>query len=208
MHCVALNAAEYWHSVSCSKISCFWWTHIDARQGSTRALLWSCIFSTCSCLEFCETLYAGFRPFMKPHSPLEWQNFSTLHIHSSVRTSQYTACCQQKAQSVKAVKENNGSVLWESYGAHKYTVRVKCRDLGVKPRGTTNTPWRISNIASTFRDSFRPIGCFSYPLRLLYFYYWYFVDSWNQVEVTHWKLSAIRTFLLVQCVHSNSDGIG
>jgi hypothetical protein len=32
---------------------------------------------------------------------------------------------------------------------------------------------------------------------IVYFYYWYFVDSLNQVEVSHWKLSATRIFLLV-----------
>jgi hypothetical protein len=40
-------------------------------------------------LEFRKTLYAVFQPFMKPYSPLEGQNYFTLHIHNSVRTSQY-----------------------------------------------------------------------------------------------------------------------
>ena len=61
-------------------------------------------------LEYRKILYVGFQPFMKPYSLVEGQKYSTLHVHNSVRTSQYNACCQQKAQSVDAVKGNNGSV--------------------------------------------------------------------------------------------------
>ena len=54
-------------------------------------------------MEFREPPYAGFQPFMNAFSPLEGQIYYTLDIYSSVRTSQYTGCFHQKAQSVNAV---------------------------------------------------------------------------------------------------------
>jgi hypothetical protein len=112
--CNLENTIEYWHSVSCSKISCFWGRkHTDAMINT--CAVWSCPFSTCSYVwNFVNLLYAGFQPFMNPYSPLEGQNNSTIHIHNSFRMSQYTVCFYQKAHSVNAVKGNKGSALWEA----------------------------------------------------------------------------------------------